>query len=163
MDRSRVAAIAGRHRAIEAATNARQQATDVDLAERLRHRVEDVWQQLGDECSAFCDTYNQSFGSVRLYCQRHADTVVVRSADDPQETVTLTRTSLANPHGSHIAAHRYSSHAAPLDLALEGHVDHDTFLLTAGQRPVTPTDAVLLLLERFTDELATGQPAATPE
>jgi hypothetical protein len=35
--------------------------------------------------------------------------------------------------------------------------------LTAEQRPVTPTDAVLLLLERFTDELATGQPAATPE
>lgn len=136
---------------------------DGDSTERLRQQVDTCWHQLGDECNAFCEAYNHAFGSTRLYCQRHADTIVVRSSDDPQETVTFTRTSLTNPHGGHISAHRYSSHAAPVDLAIEGHVAANTFVLTADGRPITPADAALLLLERFTDDLSAGVPATKPE
>ena len=163
MDVSRVAAIAARHRALQAAARARQQVVDGDSTERLRQQVDSCWRQLGDECDAFCNAYNGAFDSARLYCQRHADTIVVRSADDPQETVTFTRTSLTNPHGGHISAHRYSSHASPVDLAIEGHVEEHTFVLTAEGRPVVPAEAALLLLERFTEDLMSGAPAVKPE
>ncbi len=156
MDPSRVAAIAARHRALEAAAHVHSTLDDAEAAAHLRQQIDLCWRQLEDECAAFCDAYNRAFGTDRLYCQPHADTIVVRSADDPQETVTITRTSPANPHGGHISAHRYSPHAAPVDLAIEGHVENAIVTLTCEGRPVTATDAVLSLLERFAEELARG-------
>jgi hypothetical protein len=160
MDASKVAALAARHRVLQAAAHLRQPMSDAESTERLRQQVDAYWQQLGIECSAFCDAYNNAFGSDRLYTQVHADTIVVRAAEDPQETITFSRTSLTNPHGGHISAHRYSSRAAPADLAIDGHVDGYNFVLTAEGQPTTVEQAALRLLERFTEELLPGLPAS---
>jgi hypothetical protein len=153
MDESRVAAIAARHRALQSAAHTEGILDDRAAAERLRQQIDACWQQLGEECAAFCEAYNRSFGSDRLSCQRHADTIVVRSVNDSQETVTLSRTSLTHPHGGRLSAHRYSPHAAPVDLSIEGHVDGNSFTLTNAGQPITPEETALILLERFTEEL----------
>jgi hypothetical protein len=163
MDASRVAAIAARHRAAQASARTRHDATDHDSAERLRREFDACWTELGDECRAFCDAYNDAFGSAQIYCQLHPDTIVARASGDAQETVTLTRTSLGNAHGGRITAHRYSPHAAPAELPVEGHVDETRFVLTAEGRPASPSEAALLILERFTADLASGVPAVSPE
>ena len=157
MDESRVAEIAIRHRALQVDTQAQHAIGDGPGREAVRQQVDACWQQLADECGVFCDAYNQAFGAGRIYCQRHEDTIVVRSSDDPQETVTFTRTSLSSSQGGHIEAHRYSSHAAPVHLPVEGHVEGHAFTLLREGTPITPADAVLLLLEQFTELLTSAR------
>ena len=155
MDPSRVAAIAARHRALQVDPQPHHLVDDEQAAERLRMQVDAC-------CGSWVTNAARSAmptTGIRIRAhlfQRHPDTIVVRSSDDAQETVTFTRTSQRSTHGNHIEAHRYSSHAAPVDLAIEGHVEDHRFALWREGRPITPADAALVLLERFTDALLNG-------
>jgi hypothetical protein len=155
MDNVLVGTIARKHRALRDSLRRHADST-ADPHEHVRQQLEVQWSQLAAECEAFCQAYNAAFGGERIYCQPHDDAIVVRSIDDPQETVTLTRTPPGSAHQSHIAAHRYSLHAPPADLPLSAEVVGDAVTLTIDGRLTTPAEAVLILLERFTDEIATG-------
>jgi hypothetical protein len=154
MDDLRVAAIAVRHRAMQGLGQAEPTDTSAAVDELLRRQLDEHWNQFASECQAFCDAYNRAFTAERIYCQPHDDAIVVRSSDDSQETVTFTRMPHASAHQSQIAAHRYSSHAAPVDLPLGTRVDGRTVTLIAENRPVTVEDAVILFLEQFTGEIS---------
>jgi len=161
MDRLQVSEIAMRHRARSGRPDAIRGADSV-IEEQIRGQVDALWMQLGAECVAFCDAYNAAYGADRVYCQPHDDAIVVRSADEPQETVTFTRF----PHGSidrsHLAAHRYSLSAAPVDIPLETHVANRTVFLRLDGRIVNASDLVLAILERFTGELSTQVASTLP-
>ena len=152
MDDVKVAQLAARHRALAVALKSR--AVAVPVSDRAVHeQVEACWDDLRSECTAFCSAYNQALADERIYCQAHADAIVVRSSDDPQETLALIRNLGHNPESTHLSAHRYSSHAPPEDIPLEMRVVDAHIALILDGRSMPAADVVLCLLGQFTEEL----------
>src|SRR4051812_17830353 len=130
MNRDAVSDIARRHRELERAGA----SDDAEMA-RARQETEerqarDLWTQLGRGGQEYCDYYNTEIGAVRLFCEVHDDTIVVRSPVDAQNTVALSRTPGAFHAGTFIAHHyRYPSRASDLTVGLR-RIDDDALTLT---------------------------------
>jgi len=155
MDDVKVAQLAARHRALAIALESRTSRLVVPASDRaLQEQVEACWDDLQSECTAFCTAYNQAFAEERVYCQVHADAIVVRSSADTQETLALTRNLGVSSECSHLSAHRYSSHAPPGDIPLEMRVVDAHIALILDGRSTPAADVALSLLSQFTEELA---------
>jgi hypothetical protein len=118
--------------------------------------AKELWILLGKECTEYCSYYNGAMGAPRIFCEIHDDTIVVRSHQDPQNTVTLSRTP--GPfHEGMLAAHRYHypSRAADLPVGVR-RMAGGVLSLTYKSEDMRPEDLILRLLEDYTKELITG-------
>jgi hypothetical protein len=154
VDDVKVAELAARHRALAVALKSRAGRLVVPVSDRALHeQVEACWNDLRSECTAFCGAYNQAFAEERVYCQAHADAIVVRASDDPQETLALTRNLGRTSECTHLSAHRYSSHAPPEAIPLEMRVVDAHVALILDGRSTPAAEVVLCVLGQFTEEL----------
>jgi hypothetical protein len=154
MDDVKVAQLAARHRALAVALRSRAGRDGVPVSDRALHeQVEACWDDLRLECTAFCSLYNQALAEERVYCHTHTDAIVVRSLDDPQESVAFTRKLGHSSEYTHLSAHRYSSHAAPRYIPLDMRVVEGHITLILDGRSTSVADVVVCLLGQFTEEL----------
>jgi hypothetical protein len=158
MDRSKVEQIARDHKELAQGSDLREHH-DTDIARREEARaLEKLWQQIERECADYCASYNNAFGAVRILSDVHADTIVVRSQPDQQDTLVFRRTLPSDAHPGRVEAHRYHSPAQPLDLPVSlRQTAPDTLTLTHRDQDVTPEDLVLELLSTFTEQLARAE------
>ena len=158
MDRGKVEQIARDHKELALGSDLREHRdTDIARGEEAR-ALEKLWQQVERECAEYCASYNDAFGAVRILSDVHADTVVVRSQPDQQNTVVFRRTLPSDTHPGSVEAHHYHSPAHPVDLPVGlRQTARDTLTLTHRDQDVTPEDLVLELLSTFTEQLARAE------
>jgi hypothetical protein len=152
MDEQYVAALAARHRRVRAIALAETTEGQSALPSWLE-LTERCWTRLATEANAFCEAYNRGFPADRIHCQPHTDTIVIRCAEDPQETLTFVRATYPANLTSWLSVHRYSSHAVPATTALETCFGPEGTLLRISGDEVTLERGVLTLLEAFTESL----------
>ncbi len=156
MDKKKVDEIASRHRQLQVEEHGSddRNALAAQHDEEMR-KTNELWKQLGEECQEFCSCYNAAMGTQRIYCELHVDTIVIRSQDDPQNTVTLNRTLPGPFHPVTLGAHRYHYPARAADLPVgSSHGPGNVIALTYAGEDVSPEDLILQLLSNFTEELA---------
>src|SRR5215218_6504105 len=91
MDRNKVEQLARDHKRLAEASDLREHpGTDTARGEEAR-AFDQLWQQIERECAAYCAAYNEAFGGMRIHFEAHADTVVVRSHPDQQDTLVFRR------------------------------------------------------------------------
>jgi hypothetical protein len=92
MDATRVGQLAREHKALAGHSDLRDQL-DTEAARREEAKaLEQLLHQLGLECAEYCAAYNEAFGSTRVRAEAHAETVIVRSQLDQQDTIVFRRT-----------------------------------------------------------------------
>jgi hypothetical protein len=154
MDDVKVVELAARHHALAITLKSRAGRPEVTMSDRALHdQVEACWDGLRSECMAFCSVYNRAFAEERVHCQAHADAIVVRASDDPQETLAFTRNLGDSWECTHLSVHRYSSHAAPENIPLEMRMVDGHITLILDGRSTPAADVVLCLLGQFTEQL----------
>jgi hypothetical protein len=155
MDKGKVEQIARDHKELAQESDLREHHnTDTARSEEAR-ALEQLWHQIERECAEYCASYNDAFGAVRIISDVHADTIVVRSQPDQQDTLVFRRTLPSDTHPGSIEAHRYHYPAQPVDLPVGlRQTARDTLTLTHRDQDVTSEDLVLGLLSTFTEELA---------
>ena len=160
MDASRVEQLARDHKALENRTDLRDQL-DTEAARREETKALDEFlHQIAVECEQYCTAYNQVFGTVRVRSEAHAETVVVRSQLDQQDTIVFRRTHPSHDHSGNIEVHRYHYPEQPVDLPVglkRGAANRLT--LTYRDQDLTPADLVLELLSTFSEQIARGNRA----
>ncbi len=156
MDKQKVDEIASRHKRLQQ----EEHGSDSKRALAYQHDEEmnstnELWKQLGEECQEYCRCYNTAMETQRIYCERHVDTIVIRSQVDPQNTVTLNRTLPGPSHPVTFGAHRYHypARAADLPVGLR-HGTANAITLTYAGEDISPENLILQLLGGFTEELA---------
>lgn len=155
MNQDAVKEIARRHQQLERVAAVSDDA-EVELAQRKAEEEEarDLWGRLGRECQEYCDYYNGAIGEVRVFCELHDDTIVVRSHADSQNTVVLSRTPGAI-HAGTLTGHRYRYPRPAAELPVGLRVNDHSLTLTYEGQELSPADLVLRLLSSYTEELVT--------
>lgn len=157
MDKNKVGQIARDHKELAEGHDLREHP-DTDAACREEARALDqLWQQIEHECAEYCAAYNEAFGAVRIRSEVHADTVVVRSQPDQQDTLVFRRTVPSRGHPGSFEAHRYHYPAHPVDLPVGLRPTSGALTLTHRDQDVTPGDLVLELLSTYTEQLARAE------
>jgi hypothetical protein len=158
MDKTIVEQIAREHRAVAAGRDDREHPDSHDARVDEARALDLLWQEIGRQCADFCASYNDAFGAQRIRSEVHADTVVVRSLPDQQDTLVFRRHVASDAHRGTIEAHRYHYPAHPVDLPVGlTPAGGDALALTYRDQQITPEDLVLQLLVTFTEELARAQ------
>ena len=160
MDATRVGQLAREHKALAARPELRDQP-DTEAAREEAQALVRLLNQLGLECAEYCAAYNEGFGSIRVRSEAHAETVIVRSQLDQQDTIVFRRTHASHGHSGNLEVHRYHYPEHPVDLPVGLRRSPGTLTITYRDRDVTPADLVLELLNTFTEQLARAERAGT--
>jgi hypothetical protein len=161
MDVAKVDQIARQHRKL-ATTGGPGTVLETDIARR--HEAEALnrlFRAVGGECEAYCTSYNDAFGATRVRLEAHADTVVIRSHFDQQDTLVFHCVVPSDTHPGRIEARRYHYGEQPVHLPVDVRRTADDGLsLTLRGRDVAATELVLDLLTTFTEHIARAEWAA---
>jgi hypothetical protein len=162
MDATRVGQLAREHKALAGHSDLRDQL-DTEAARREEAKaLEQLLHQLGLECAEYCAAYNEAFGSTRVRAEAHAETVIVRSQLDQQDTIVFRRTLPSPGHSGTLEVHRYHYPEHPVDVPVGlKRAPGNTLTITYRDHDVTPADLVLDLLTGFTEQLARADRAGT--
>jgi hypothetical protein len=160
MDASRVEQLARDHKALENRFDLRDQL-DTEAARREESKALDAFlHQIAVECEQYCAAYNEAFGGIRVRSEAHAETVVVRSALDQQDTIVFRRTHPSHGHAGSLEVHRYHYPEQPVDLPVGlRRAAANRLTLTFRDQDTTPADLVLELLSTFSEQIARGNRA----
>ena len=158
MDTNKVREVARNHKVLS-----ERRATQVsggDTTGVETRALAEVWERIQQECAQYCEAYNNAFGAERIRAEPHADSVVVRSQLDQQDTVVFHRVSPSGTHHAGLEVHRYHYGqppiSAPVDLRLvDGHMR-----LTYQERDVAPETLVFDTLNTFAEQLALAESEA---
>jgi hypothetical protein len=158
MDRNRVEQLARDHREL-AQRRDRREELDTDAARREEAiALDQLLHQIERECTEYCASYNEAFGAPRVRSEPHAETVVVRSQLDQQDTVVFRRTHASHSHSGTIEVHRYHYPEQPVDLPVGlKRVGAGPLTLSYRDRTVTPAALVLEVLSTFTEQIARAE------
>jgi hypothetical protein len=154
MDVDRVDQIARQHK--ELATNGGPGTLlETDIARG--HEVEALsrlFREIETECGAYCTSYNDAFGAIRVRSEAHGDTVVIRSQLDPQDTLAFHRVLASETQAGRLEAHRYHYRERPVHLPVDVRRTDKGLTLTLRGRSVAAAELVLDLLTTFTEHIA---------
>ena len=154
LDREQVRRIAEHDKQLAARAGLRHAESDSARDTEAR-AIEKLWRDIAEECAAYCAAYNAAFGTIRILSEVHADTVVVRSQPDQQDTVVFHRTHATDTHTGNLAVHRYHYPTHPVDLPVGlRRTPAGAVTLTHLDEEVTPEELVLKVLSAFTEQLA---------
>ena len=161
MDREKVAQIAREQKDIAQGRHLRD-APDTEEARRQEtHALERLWEQVVRESTEYCACYNDAYGIQRIRTEAHADTVVIRSLLDQEDTLVFRRTLPSSVQAGHVEVHRYQYPTRPVDLPVALKHTPEGLALTYRGQDIAPADLVLELLSRFTEQLARAEQRST--
>lgn len=155
MDVAKVGQVARRHKEL-AANRGPGSLLDTETA---RHQevvaLNQLFSDIQRECDAYCTSYNEAFGVTRVRAEPHADTVVIRSHSDAEDTLVFHRVSPTQTHAGRIEARRYHYGEQPVHLPVDVRRTEDARLMvTLRGRDVQPGELVFDLLTTFTEHIA---------
>ena len=158
MDAAKVGEIARKHR--ELTTSPGPGA--LLEAEAARHEEAEamnrLFSQIQAECDAYCRSYNDAFGAIRVRMEPHGDTVVIRSQLDQEDTLVFSRVAASHIKGGRIDARRYHYREQPVHLPVDvRRTDARILTLTLRGRDVTAAELVLDLLTTFSEHIARSE------
>ena len=134
-------------------------------AEAARHEeaeaLNSLFSEIESECDAYCRSYNDAFGDIRVRMEPHSDTIVIRSQLDPEDTLVFHRVAPTHSKGGRMEARRYHYREQPVHLPVDVRRTEERRLrLTLRGRDVAAAELVLDLLTTFSEHIARTEAAA---